>query len=246
MHICLQPARSIFRVSLLLCGFCCASTCVSTGAQTTVAALPDNYKTILENPDVLVMHVHYGAREFVPAHDHSAYPTVYVYLNNSGEVSIAHDGSDAFKVVRPPTHTGAFRISPSMPERHSVTNLSDTPSDFLRVELKTIPLADLKEVVRGEVPSQPLPGTHREFGDAALRIERIVCPTESPCTATPAAERSLLVAITPQQIEGSTGTGAGKRSLKAGDVFWLSGKDDQPLRLSAGAQSLRITLLYPE
>jgi hypothetical protein len=70
MHMLLQPARSIFRATLLLCGLYCAST----GAQTTIATLPDNYKTIFENQDLLVMHVHYGAHEFVPMHDHSAYP----------------------------------------------------------------------------------------------------------------------------------------------------------------------------
>jgi hypothetical protein len=175
-------------------------------------------------------------------HNHSAYPTVYVYLNNSGEVEIAHEGPKAFKVVRPPTHAGAFRISPSMAERHSVTNLSDTASDFLRVELKSIPQSDLKEVVRGEVPSPLSPGTRTEFEDAALKIDRIVCPAASPCSATSTAPRSLLVAITPQRIE----TTAGKRSLRVGDVFWLSGNGDKAPRLSAGAQSLRIALLYPK
>jgi hypothetical protein len=107
MHMLLQPARSIFRATLLLCGLCCAST----GAQTAIATLPDNYKTIFENPDLLVMHVHYGAHEFVPMHDHSAYPTVYVYLNNSGEVEIACEGPNAFKVVRPPTQAGHFALA---------------------------------------------------------------------------------------------------------------------------------------
>lgn len=238
MHMLFQPARPIFRATLLLCALCSASAV----AQTLIATLPDNYKTILENRDLLVMHVHYGAHEFVPMHDHSAYPTVYVYLNNAGEVAITHEGPDAMRVVRPPTHTGAFRIGPSMAERHSVTNLSDTASDFLRVEFKTIPLSDLKSVVRGEAPSSPSPGTHTEFEDAALKIDRVICPAESPCSATPATARSLLVAITPQQIE----TRAGQRSLKVGDVLWFSANDDKALRLSAGAQSLRIALLFPE
>jgi hypothetical protein len=237
MYLFLQPARSIFRV-ILLCGLCCAST----SAQTAIAALPRNYKTIFENRDLLVMHVHYGAREFVPMHDHSAYPTVFVYLNNSGEVEIAHEGPKASKVVRPPTHAGAFRISPSMAERHSVTNLSDTASDFLRVELKNIPVSDLTEVFRGEASSRLSPGTHTEFEDAALRIDRIVCPAESPCSATPTTPRSLLVAITPQRIK----TMGGERSLGVGDVLWLSGDYDKAPRFSAGAQSLLIALLYPE
>ncbi len=172
-------------------------------------------------------------------HDH---PTVYVYLNDSGEVAIVHEAPNDFRVVRPPTHTGAFRISPSMAERHSVTNLSDTASDFLRVELKTIPLSDLQQVFRSDAPSSPLPGTHTEFHDDALKINRIVCPQDTVCTATPATAHSLLVALTPQDLQ----TTAGKHSLRLGDVVWLSAEDNKALLLSAGAQSLRIALLYPE
>src|SRR5271154_2724890 len=119
-----------------------ALSSVTLSAQTSPAPLPPNYKTTFQNADVLVMRVHYGAHEFVPMHDHSAYPTLYVYLNDSGEVEIKHEGPDGFTVTRPPTHTGASRISPGMAERHSVTSHSDTASDFLRVELKHIPPTD--------------------------------------------------------------------------------------------------------
>jgi len=238
MYMLLQLARWIFLGALLLFG----PGFAAVDAQTTSKSLPGNYKTIFENPDVLVMHVHYAAHEFVPMHDHSAYPTVYVYLNDSGEVAIVHEAPNDFRVVRPPTHTGAFRISPSMAERHSVTNLSDTASDFLRVELKTIPLSDLQQVFRSDAPSSPSPGTHTEFQDGALKIDRIVCPPDTVCTATPATAHSLLVALTPQDLQ----TTAGKHSLRLGDVVWLSAEDNKALLLSAGAQSLRIALLYPE
>jgi hypothetical protein len=213
---------------------------VTLSAQTSPAPLPPNYKTTFENPDILVMHVHYGAHEFVPMHDHSAYPTLYVYLNDSGEVEIKHEGPSGFTVMRPPTHTGAFRISPGMAERHSVTSHSDTASDFLRVELKRIPPSDLKQVFRGEAPASPLPGTHTEFQDAALHIERVVCPADKPCTLPPGSARSLLIAIAPMQARTATGT----HDLKAGDVLWLSA-DEATGPLSAGAQCLRVSLLYP-
>jgi hypothetical protein len=103
----LQLTRLNLLGALLLFGPCFASV----DAQTTSKPLPSNYKTIFENPDMLAMHVHYAPREFVPMHDRSAYPTVYVYLNNSGEVAIVHEAPDDFRVVRPPTHTGAFRIT---------------------------------------------------------------------------------------------------------------------------------------
>ena len=205
------------------------------------APLPPNYTTLLENPDLLVMRVHYGPREFVPLHDHSAYPTVYVYLNDSGIIQIDHAPPDTFSINRPPTHTGAFRISPSMAERHSITNLSDLPSDFLRVELKTIPLSDLTQAVRGATPTSPQPGTHTEFEDTALRIGRILCPPTTPCEATPNPARSLLVAITPLEIQ----TPEGNRPLRPGDVLWLPASTNPP-RLTPSAQALRISLLYPE
>jgi hypothetical protein len=188
------------------------------------------------------MRVHYGPHEVVPMHDHSAYPTVFVYLNNSGIIRIDHAPPASFSVQRPPTHTGAFRISPGMIERHSITNLSDLPSDFLRVELKTIPPTDIKEATRGAVPSPLLPGTHIEFQDAALEIDRIVCPFAIPCEAAPIQARSLLVPTTDLKMDSS----AGKHTLKPGEVAWLPANSKKPLQLSPGAQALRISLLYPQ
>ncbi|AEU36747.1 hypothetical protein [Granulicella mallensis] len=212
----------------------------SVGVQ--AQSLPPNYKTTFENSDFIVMRVHYGAHEFVPMHDHSTYPTVYVYLNNSGEVDLKHEGPNGFTAHRPPTHTGAFRISPGMAERHSVTNLGDVPSDFLRVELKSIPPNDLKEVFRGEAPALPAtPGTRTEFHDGALKIERTQCPTTESCTISAAGPRSLLVSIgtVKASIAGS------ERTLTPGDTVWVPASKDGSIRLSAGAQFLRVILQYP-
>jgi hypothetical protein len=224
------------------------ATCIAaalTGAVAHAQAtlpLPANYKTIFENSEVLVMRVHYGAHEFVPMHDHTAYPTVYVYLNNSGEVDIRHEGANGELVTRPPTHTGAFRISPGMAERHSVTSRSDTPSDFLRVELKRIPADDLTKVFRGEAPPQPLtPGSHIDFHDPALTVERIICPATSPCPMPPSTSRALLIAIdeTHAQANGAD------HLLHPGDVLWLPPSAADSPKLSAGAQCLRVSLSYP-
>jgi quercetin dioxygenase-like cupin family protein len=213
----------------------------TTALAQTSQPLPHNYQTILDNSDVLVMRVHYGPHEFVPMHDHSAYPTVYIYLNDSGEVRIDHEPPNAFSVTRPPTHTGAFRIAPGMTERHSITNLSDTPSDFLRVELKTVPSPDLKQVTRGEVPSPLIPGTHIEFQNTALEIDRIVCPPTIGCEATPLPARSLLVPLTDLKFQTSSGT----QNLKPGEVAWLPANAKKPIQLNPASQALRISLLYP-
>ena len=212
-----------------------------TTAAVAQSPLPKNYKTILDNRDLLVMRVHYGPHEVVPMHDHSAYPTLYVYLNNSGEVRIDHEPPHVFSVTRPPTHIGAFRLAPGMTERHSITNLGDEPSDFLRVEFKTLPPGDLKEVTRGEVPSPLMPGTHNEFEDTALRIDRLVCPPTVPCEAAPSPSRSLLVPLTDLKVSPPAD---GHHSFSLGEVAWISANTKKPLQLSPAAQALRITLLY--
>jgi len=205
------------------------------------ATLPPNYKTIFENPDLLVMHVHYGAHEFVPMHDHPAVSTLYVYLNDAGEVDIIHEGPNAVTAHRPPTHTGAFRIAPGIAERHSVQSNSDTASDFLRVEFKHLTLADLPEAGK-HVAADLTPGIHTEFQDTSLRIDSILCTADTPCSIPPTPTRSLLIAIHPLHLQASTSD----RSIEAGEVIWFPANAKDPLTLSPAAQCLRVSLLYPE
>jgi quercetin dioxygenase-like cupin family protein len=201
--------------------------------------LPPNYQTIFQNKDVFVMRVHYGPHEVVPMHDHSAFTTVYVYLNDSGVVRIDHEGAGEASVNRPPTHTGAFRISPGVAERHSVTNLDEKPSDFLRVELKRIPANDIKDVFRGPVPTDLKPGKAIEFKDASLQVERVLCTQATACVARPEAARSLLVAITPAEVK----TAGTTHNLQTGEVVWIPA--NEVVYLKPDAQLLRISLLYP-
>src|SRR6185437_250645 len=157
---------------------------------------------------------------FVPTHDHPFYPTIFVYLTNSGEVDMKHEGPNGFTAQRDPTEAGAFRIAPYMVERHSVKSLSDTESMFLRVELKRVPPAMVNRVFREETPLHLVPGTRTEFQDKALRIDRILCAPAKECALAEQNERSLLIAISPTRIR----TADGERSLKAGDVIWIPAK----------------------
>ncbi len=207
-----------------------------------VLPLPPNYQTIFENSDVLVMHVHYGAHEFVPMHDHSAYPTFYLYLNEAGEVDLKHEGPDGFVARRPPTHTGAWRISPGMTERHSVQSLSDTDSDFLRIEFKSLPPTEIQKVVRGEPPPPSVQDVTTDFQSPSLWVQRMVCHALTPCTVgKPQAHRALLVAITPMQVK----TSIGMRTMAPGEVLWLPADGHYWPPVSAGSQSLHISFLYP-
>jgi hypothetical protein len=177
----------------LLRGFACAFLITSAFAQTPTP-LPPNYKVILDSSDVLVQRVHYGPHEFVPMHDHPAATTVYVYLNDSGVVDITHEGPAGSTVHRPPTHAGAFRISPGNFERHSVQNTSDLPSDFLRIELKNIPPGSITSDFRGPAPGQPyISGTSIVFERPGIRIERIVCASPEDCVI-PAEKLPSLIA----------------------------------------------------
>jgi hypothetical protein len=162
------------------------------------APLPSNYKTTLEDPSFKVIRVHYGPHEKVPVHDHPDTPTVYVYLNNSGPVRIIHEEDT---IVRPPTHTGAFRVSPGRIERHSIENMSDLASDFLRVELLNLRLGDDTLEFRGPAPtalSHNLFAT--EFSSPHLSIIRTICIDRSSCAIPASPLTSVVVAFSDTSI----------------------------------------------
>jgi hypothetical protein len=178
--------------------------------------LPPNYKTLLEPPTFRVIRVHYGPHEKVPVHDHPDTPTVYVYLNNSSPVRIVHaEEAKPFSLIRPPTQKGAFRVSPGRIERHSIENLGDLESDFLRVELLNLRLGDDTLESRGRAPSDL---THNlsatEFTSPRLSILRVVCVDKTPCAIPATPGPSVIVALS-----NSTLAANGKSStLELGSV----------------------------
>jgi hypothetical protein len=175
------------------------SCAVGVGAQDPTVAFPNNYRKVLENADVLVLRVHYGPHEEVGVHDHSDHPTVYVYLNDSGPVRFVHEPENVI-LTRPPTHLGAYRVSPGRKERHSLVNLSDKPSDYLRVELKKVALGAIKQEFRGSAPEKLVQGSTTEFEDPVLKIERVVCNAGAVCALPEETAPSVLIAFTPSEI----------------------------------------------
>jgi len=188
-------------------------------------SLPLNYTTILTNETFKVIRVHYGPHEKVPVHDHPAIPTVFVYLNNSGPVNIIHDEPKPETITRPPTHLGAFRIGPGIIERHAIENLSDLPSDFLRVELPH--LDDKITEFRGPAPTDL---THNidatEFSSPHLTVRRILCVESTPCPVPPASAPAVLVVFSNTSlIQGGNATTiapASVVSIAAGQPFQIS------------------------
>jgi hypothetical protein len=212
-------------------------------AQDPLITLPRNYRSVLDNSVVAVIRAHYGPHEKLPVHDHSNYPTVYVYLSDSGPVRMEHFEEKSFVMIRPPTVKGSFRVSPGRPERHSVENLGDTSSDFLRVELKQISLG-LLEPFRGAAPLSLLQSRDSvEFTDTDLQIERIICVGSSPCPVKPASAPSLIVAFTPLYM--ATGLPENREKLDAGAVYWLASSQAAAITPDASSPAHILRILLP-
>lgn len=175
-----------------------------------------------------MLRAHYGPHESVGVHDHSGHPTVYVYLNDAGAVRFVHE-PEGLALTRPPTHAGSFRISPGRVERHIVTNLSGEPSEYLRVELKQIPLGTLKQEFRSAAPQHLQPGITVEYANPELRIDRVVCEGSSPCSLAAKEAPSVVVAFTPARLRVA---GKSQTLTEASPVAWLQNGEAASVRAS--------------
>jgi len=128
-------------------------------------ALPRSYKLEFENEAVRVVRVHYDAKAALPEHAHPGGITVYLYFNASPGVLFSHD--DGVPITRPAVKPGAIRIGSGPVEHHTVSNLADTPTDFVRVLLKNTDRA-YKDRPNTRVP----PGV-MEYDNPYLHIRRI-------------------------------------------------------------------------
>jgi hypothetical protein len=151
--------------------------------QDPTKSLPDAYKVQFENDYVRVVRVHYDAGVKLAEHTHSAGTTVYVYLNDSDGVVFKHYGDNTRSVTRPPVKAGGIRISTGPEEHHTAENTASTPSDFLRIWLKT-DNSTSRNVRR-------IPPSENEFSNAQLRVTRI--KLEQHDTQTIAAKDAALV-----------------------------------------------------
>ena len=217
---------------------------VAAHAQDPLTAFPKNYSLVLDNGTVEVIRAHYGPHEKIGVHDHSSFPTVFVYLSNSGPVQIEHiEGDKSTVITRPPTVMGAFRVSPGMAERHSIENPGDTSSDFLRVELKQVSLGIL-EPFRGKAPPNPLQSQDSiEFTEPSVQIERIVCTDSSACPIKASSAPSLIVAFTPLYLKA--GAAAEREKLDMGAVRWLPASEAVTIAPGAASPAHVLRILLP-
>ncbi len=202
-------------------------------AQDPLKAYPANYKLIFDNAEIAVVRVHYGPHERLGVHNHSNYPTVYVYLNDSGEVRFSHDETPPFVMTRPAVQAGSFRVSPGRVERHTVENLSDQPSEYLRIELKRLPLRGTLHPQRVGAPTTLTPGDTEEFQSSELTIHRIICQAGVTCAEGVSQNPILLVALAPSTITALPALAT--TPLQPGAVLWQ--EPSQALNVRAATQT---------
>ena len=189
-------------------------------AQDPVQTLPDSYRLDLDNDWVRVVHVRYAAHAKLPAHDHPSRPTAYVYLNDAGPVLFKHIGLSYGVIGRPATVAGAVRLARAVKEVHEVENPGDTPSEFLRIEMKRMPD---DPPLRGRLYPEAHPAgenvSKMQFENDHLRVTRRACAPEIPCDLSAGADTpALLVALTPGRIQAEGGDAT---ALALGQSQWL-------------------------
>jgi quercetin dioxygenase-like cupin family protein len=211
-------------------------------AQDGATALTQNYRTLLDNEQMQVVRVHYDPHEDLPVHDHSRYPTVYVYLSNSGPVRFVHDEAHPFTVTRRPVQVGWFRVSPGRVEKHRVANLGPMASDFLRVECKQIALGQIRSGFRySEDVNLTKTSATTDYSSPEMVIRRFVIAPGGVERIEVETRPELLIAFAPTLVREH---GEADRTMAAGSVLWM--KAGQNLEVmatgSAAAHVLAIQL----
>lgn len=199
-------------------------------AQDPSETLPQNYKLQFENDWVKVTRVHYAPHEKLPSHRHTQTASAYVYLNDSGPVVFNHIGLEYGAVTRPAAKAGSFRLYRGLKEMHEVENLSDLPSDFLRVEFKTEPINDRS--LRGRFYRDDHPEGENfqkvQFENEQIRITRLVCVKGKPLkVSTSSEEPALFVALTRSNLTLSQGKLSLSSALDTGQTLWLTTAQDK-------------------
>jgi hypothetical protein len=213
----------------------------SAWAQDPLKSLPQAYKLQFENDWVRVIRVHYAPHEKLPPHKHNENPAAYVYLNDGGPVIFKHLDLPYGAVTRPATKAASFRVYKGIKEIHEVENLSDLPSDFLRVEFKTEPVNE--KSLRGRFYRETsTPGENFEkvqFENEQIRITRLICaPGKSLALSTNSTEPSLLVAVTSAALRISESSKSKPLTLGSGESFWIEAGREKHLTTANDAVEL--------
>lgn len=114
--------------SLLFCVGVCLFATTFFVAQDAVKVDPKHYKVEVDNPQVRVLRVHYGAHEKSVMHSHPA--SVAVFLTDGSTRFTFPDGKTQDLAVK----AGQTTYSPA--QVHLPENTGDKPFDVIVIELK--------------------------------------------------------------------------------------------------------------
>lgn len=113
--------------------FLCAAVCLfavaTMSAQDAVKVDPKHYKVEVDNPQVRVLRIHYGAHEKSVMHSHPA--SVVVFLTDGKIRFTLPDG----KTEESTGKKGEARYMPA--QVHNPENMADAPFEVIQVELKS-------------------------------------------------------------------------------------------------------------
>jgi hypothetical protein len=142
-------------------------------SQDPYAIAPANYQLILDNDYVRISRARFQPGDKVPVHAHPGIPTAYVYLDDGGPIRFSHK-TPPFTLVRPAVKAGSVRFNRnSQVETHEVEYLGNTPTEYLRIELKAVPAPphrDARLKLDADFP----------WEDAQVRISRVQGKLERP------------------------------------------------------------------
>ena len=216
-------------------------TVAHTAAQDGAVSLQHNYRTLLSDEQVEVVRVHYGPHEALPVHDHSHYPTVYVYLSDSGPVRFIHEGETPYTLTRRPVRKGWFRVSPGRIERHQAANLGSGTSDFLRVECKQIPLGKIADEFRyTRNPDLTKTRVTTDYASPEMVIRRYIVVPGGVERIDAHPQGELLIAFTPAIVREH---GNPDQRMAAGSVLWMRANANFDLRPSGATTHVLVIRL---
>ena len=105
--------------------------------------------------------------------DLTRHPTVYVYTTDGGPIRFLH--VEGYSIDRPAVKAGGIRFNRGMVEQHEVESLSEIPSEYLRIELKTEPL-ELPPHERVAALKMPRSGSRNPRVSLTRRAGPLTCP----------------------------------------------------------------------
>ena len=188
-------------------------------AQEGSTALPANYRIQFENAWVKVTSVRYEPKQQLPGHAHTPNASAYVYLNDGPPVIFRHAGGKP--ATRAATKAGAFRVYKGLEEVHEVENTGAEASEFLRVELKTVPLESATFFGKFERPATASGDPVIHFNHPQLRVSRLWIQPNQELQVTATSDPVLVVALK----DGA--------ALKRGESRWVDASASARFRNSA-------------